>query len=80
MGAAVIIGNVRESHTQELLRGHDEEINVLGISNAGGLLASAQICSRRQQVSKQQQQICRSEWGLTLLTPRTEALPLSYGT
>lgn len=54
MGAAVVIGNVRESHTQELLRGHDEEINVLSMSNTGGLLASAQICSRRQQVPKLQ--------------------------
>ncbi|TMW61987.1 hypothetical protein Poli38472_009480 [Pythium oligandrum] len=49
MGAAVVIGNIRESHNQELLRGHDEEINVMSVSNSGGLLASAQIASRRRQ-------------------------------
>ncbi|DAZ95224.1 TPA: hypothetical protein N0F65_003459 [Lagenidium giganteum] len=49
MGAAVIIGNVHESHNQELLRAHDEEINVLCMSNSGAFVASAQMPSRRQQ-------------------------------
>ncbi|KAJ0402816.1 hypothetical protein P43SY_007358 [Pythium insidiosum] len=49
MGAAVVIGNVKESHNQELLRGHDEEINIMSMSNSGMFLASAQIASRRHQ-------------------------------
>ncbi|KAF1322897.1 hypothetical protein FI667_g10950, partial [Globisporangium splendens] len=50
MGAAVIIGNVHETHNQQLLRGHDEEINALSMSNTGAFVASAQICSKRRQV------------------------------
>lgn len=50
MGAAVVVGNVYETHNQQLLRSHDEEINVLAMSNTGALLASAQVCSKRRQV------------------------------
>lgn len=50
MGAAVVVGNVHETHNQQLLRSHDEEINVLAMSNTGALLASAQVCSKRRQV------------------------------
>jgi WD40 repeat protein len=50
MGAAVVIGNVHESHKQELLRGHEEEINIMAVGNTGGMLASAQIASCRHQV------------------------------
>ncbi|TYZ57935.1 hypothetical protein PybrP1_013222 [[Pythium] brassicae (nom. inval.)] len=49
MGAAVVVGNVLETHNQQLLRGHDEEISVLAMANNGALLASAQACSKRNQ-------------------------------
>lgn len=52
MGAAVVVGNVHETHNQQLLRSHDEEINVLAMSNTGALLASAQVCSKRRQVHR----------------------------
>lgn len=51
MGAAVVIGSVLEPHSQQLLRGHDEEISVLATANGGTLLASAQACSKRRQVA-----------------------------
>lgn len=50
MGAAVVVGSIHETHNQLLLRCHDEEINVLAMSNTGSLLASAQVCSKRRQV------------------------------
>lgn len=48
MGAAVVLGKIHESHGQELLRAHDEEINVLSVSSTGTMLASAQLPSRRR--------------------------------
>uniref|UniRef100_K3X1P7 Anaphase-promoting complex subunit 4 WD40 domain-containing protein n=1 Tax=Globisporangium ultimum (strain ATCC 200006 / CBS 805.95 / DAOM BR144) TaxID=431595 RepID=K3X1P7_GLOUD len=43
MGAAVVVGNVHETHNQRLLRGHDEEINVLSMSNTGAFDQGAVI-------------------------------------
>ncbi|KAG1708031.1 hypothetical protein DVH05_024716 [Phytophthora capsici] len=43
MGSAVVIGKIHDSQSQELLCGHEEEINVLCLSNSGAFLASAQI-------------------------------------
>ncbi|KAE8899164.1 hypothetical protein PF005_g11747 [Phytophthora fragariae] len=43
MGSAVVIGKIHDSQSQELLCAHEEEINVLSMSNTGALLASAQI-------------------------------------
>ncbi|KAG6616959.1 WD repeat-containing protein 16 [Phytophthora cinnamomi] len=43
MGSAVVIGKIHDSQSQVLLCAHEEEINVLSMSNTGAFLASAQI-------------------------------------
>ncbi|OQS03653.1 hypothetical protein THRCLA_04030 [Thraustotheca clavata] len=48
MGAAVIVGRVSDSHSQEFLRAHDEEITALSVSRSGLLLASGQLPSTRR--------------------------------
>ncbi|EQC30761.1 hypothetical protein SDRG_11522 [Saprolegnia diclina VS20] len=48
MGAAVVISRVSDTHAQEFLRGHDEEISSLCISRSGVLLASGQLPSTKR--------------------------------
>lgn len=42
VGSNVVICNMDDPHDQQLLRGHDEEITALAVSNRGSLLASGQ--------------------------------------
>lgn len=47
VGANVIIGNLDDPHDQQLLRGHDETISAMVVSNRGTLLASGQVGSTK---------------------------------
>jgi len=42
MGATIVIADLTDPHQQDFLRGHDNEISALAISNDGALVASGQ--------------------------------------
>ncbi|CAK4138717.1 unnamed protein product [Aphanomyces euteiches] len=48
MGAAVVVARISDSHSQEFLRGHDEEISSMAMSKSGILLASGQLPSSKR--------------------------------
>jgi len=41
-GASIIVGDLTDPHNQYFLRGHDDQITCLAISNQGHLIASGQ--------------------------------------
>lgn len=41
-GASLIITDIRDSHKQSFLQGHDDQITCLAVSNQGDLIASGQ--------------------------------------
>lgn len=41
-GASIIIGDLTDPHNQYFLRGHDDQITCLAVSNSGALLATGQ--------------------------------------
>lgn len=41
-GASIIVGDLTDPHNQYFLRGHDDQITCLAISNSGSLIASGQ--------------------------------------
>ncbi|KAG9407308.1 hypothetical protein AC1031_002038 [Aphanomyces cochlioides] len=52
MGAAVVVARISDSHSQEFLRGHDEEISSMAMSKSGILLASGQLPSAKRNVRR----------------------------
>ena len=51
IGANVVVGDIEDPHKQVFLKGHDEEITSLALSNSGELIASGQHGSSRSPVS-----------------------------
>ena len=45
MGAVVVIQNLKDAHQQDFLRGHDNDIGGVAVSEDGGLMASGQFGS-----------------------------------
>ena len=45
MGAVVVIQNLQDAHQQDFLRGHDNDISAIAVSQDGGLIASGQLGS-----------------------------------
>lgn len=41
-GASIIVGDLTDPHNQFFLRGHDDQITCIAISNNGALIASGQ--------------------------------------
>jgi WD40 repeat protein len=41
-GASIIVGDINDPHNQHFLRGHDDQITCLTLSNSGSLIASGQ--------------------------------------
>jgi WD40 repeat protein len=41
-GACIVITNLNDPHKQDFLRGHDNQVTCLAVSNKGGLIASGQ--------------------------------------